>query len=92
MRQIKLFATLREIAGTKEISVPLPDGATVRDLMQLIGQISTALHDKIITPEGTFTGLVHVYVSGRNVEWLQGLDTVIRESDDVFLIPPVAGG
>jgi molybdopterin converting factor small subunit len=64
----------------------------VRDLICAVEKVHPRLGAEIVGPDGKFTGLVHVYVEGRNVEWLQGMDTVIRPGDELFLIPPVAGG
>lgn len=92
MRTIKLFATLRDFVGAKEITVPFEAGGTARDLLQAIRQVNPALGDKIADNNGQLSGLVHIFVEGRNIDWLQGLDTVITEADEVFMIPPVAGG
>jgi MoaD family protein len=92
MRTIKLFATLRDFVGAKDITVPFDGGGTARDLIQAIRQVNPALGDKIADQDGQLSGLVHIFVEGRNIDWLQGLDTVIADTDDVFLIPPVAGG
>ncbi len=70
MASIKLFATLRDIAGAKVLEVSFENVSIARDL----------------------TGQVHILVNGRNIMWLQGLDTPISEADNVVLIPPVAGG
>ena len=41
---------------------------------------------------GELTGLVHILVHGRNIQWLQGLDTPICEQDILTFLPPSAGG
>lgn len=91
MRTIKLIANLRDIAGAREIDVPFENGGTVRDLIRAIESVCPPLAEKIFR-DGQLTGLVHVFVQGRNVEWLNGLDTVIEDTEDLMLIPPVAGG
>ncbi len=92
MRTIKLFATLRDFVGAREITVPFEAGGTARDLIEAVRQVNPALGDKIADRDGQLSGLVHIFVEGRNINWLQGLDTVIAETDEVFMIPPVAGG
>ena len=92
MRTIKLLATLRDLAGTREITVPFENGGTVRELLHAVHEVSPELGDKILDQNGQLTGLVHVFVHGRNIDWLQGLDTVVSEADELMLIPPVAGG
>jgi molybdopterin synthase sulfur carrier subunit len=91
MRTIKLLATLRDLTGAKEITVPF-DGGTVRELLHAVQQVSPELGAKILDQDGQLSGLVHVFVRGRNINWLQGLDTIIDESDELMLIPPVGGG
>lgn len=91
-KTIKLFATLRDMTGAKQIEVPFHDGQTVRELIQSVSEISPALAGKMVNERGELTGLVHVLVDGRNVEWLDGLDTTIRAADTLVFLPPAAGG
>lgn len=92
MKTLKLFATLRDVVGAKEISVPFEEGQTVRDLMQAINDKHPVLGEQILTDDGQLTGLVQVLVRGRNISWLQGLDTSVSRDDVVILLPPSAGG
>lgn len=91
-KTVKLFATLRDITGKKTITVPFEDGQTVRKLIDDISLIEPELHNKIVDEHGEMTGLVHILVHGRNIEWLHGLDTPIKKSDQITLLPPSAGG
>lgn len=93
MKTLRLFATLRDIAGKKEIEVPFEDGQTVYQLIESIKQTCPELGDQIIDADGKFTGAVHILVDGRHVHWKEdGLNSLIREKDQVVLLPPVAGG
>ncbi len=92
MKTLKLLATLRDVAGTKDITVPFENGQTVRDLILSIQGINPELGAAIVDTDGQLTGLVNILVQGRNTVWLQGLDTVIKDSDTVVLLPPAAGG
>lgn len=92
MKTLKLFATLRDLAGQKTIDVPFTHGQTVRKLVEDITQINPALGAEILDENGDLSGAVHILVHGRNCEWLNGLDTTIKETDIVTLVPPVAGG
>jgi molybdopterin synthase sulfur carrier subunit len=93
MITIKLFATLRDIAGgVKTIQVPLGGTYTARDLALAVREMNPDLGAKLLTDQNQLTGQVHILVNGRNIEWLDGLDTRIAEGDTLALIPPVAGG
>lgn len=92
MKTIKLFATLRDIAKTKEISVPIQDGQTVAEMIESIRDLCPELAEEIVNDQGELTGLVHILVHGRHIQWLDGLSTTVNNSDTIVLMPPSAGG
>lgn len=93
MTTIKLFATLRDIAGgIKTLDVPLDDVQTARDLALAVSNANAALGRELLNEQGELTGKVHILVNGRNIEWLNGLDTPVQPDDLLVLIPPAAGG
>jgi molybdopterin synthase sulfur carrier subunit len=92
MRTIKLFATLRDVVGASEVSVPFEDGGTVRDLIRAIQEVSPELGAKVLDENGKLTGLVHIFVDGRNILHLEGLDTCITAGAQINIFPPVGGG
>jgi molybdopterin synthase sulfur carrier subunit len=91
IKTLKLLATLRDVAGTSQLDVPFEDGQTVRELLQTINDMCPSLGAKIIAGD-ELTGLVQILVHGRNISWLQGLDTTIQHDDVITLLPPSAGG
>jgi molybdopterin synthase sulfur carrier subunit len=92
MITLKLLASLRDVAGNKELNVPFEPGGTVRDLIRAIGQVSPEIRAKLVNEVGELSGETQILLSGRNVIWLDGLDTVIQPGTDITLIPPAAGG
>ncbi len=91
-KSLKLYSILRDAVGAKEVVIPFEGIHTVRDMIRVIGTVNPTLGAKIIGQDGELTGLVHILVHGRNIIWLQGLDTVVSDKDEVILIPPTAGG
>jgi molybdopterin synthase sulfur carrier subunit len=45
-----------------------------------------------ITQDGDLRRFVNVYVSGEDIRFQQGLETVIEDGDEVTILPAVAGG
>jgi molybdopterin converting factor subunit 1 len=78
---VRLFATLRERAGRDAVEVELPEGATVQDAMDAIGR-QPGLAD-------TITRMPVVMAVNREYA---SADSVLSESDELALIPPVSGG
>jgi molybdopterin converting factor subunit 1 len=76
--KVRLFASYREAAGTARLEAPLPAGARVRDLVDMLALQLPALR--------TAPGLVavnHAYV---------GPDHALHDGDEAAFIPPVSGG
>lgn len=92
MKTLQLFAMLRDIAGAKTIDVPFQDGQDCHQLLADIRTVAPELADYMIEDNGELTGTVHILVHGRHIQWLNGLDTTIKQDDVVTLLPPSAGG
>jgi molybdopterin converting factor subunit 1 len=76
--RVRLFASYREAAGTNRLEAPLPAGARVSELIELLAVRLPALK--------TARGMVavnHAYVTP---------DVKLHDGDEVALIPPVSGG
>jgi molybdopterin converting factor subunit 1 len=78
---VRLFAMLRERAGSEEVRVELPEGATVRDAVDALA-VQHGLDDLIARMP---------VVMAVNREYAS-VDSVLAESDELALIPPVSGG
>jgi molybdopterin converting factor subunit 1 len=78
--RVKLFAALREKAGTGELPVDLPEGATVADLAAALA--------KAIPEAAPLLVSVRYAVNCA----FAGPGTVIGQNDEVAVIPPVSGG
>lgn len=89
---VRFYATLRDLTGGGRVQVDLPPGATVRELLDAATARFPALAPLVWTPEGDLGDFVKVFVDGREVRYLQGLDTVINEGAVVDIFPPTAGG
>jgi molybdopterin synthase catalytic subunit len=76
---VRLFAGLRERAGTDRLDVDLPDGATVRELLD-------ALAGTPVGPIGPRQCVVAI-----NREYADA-GQPIAAGDEVALVPPVSGG
>jgi sulfur-carrier protein len=90
--QVRIFATLRDVVGTKQVDVPVGETSTVREVLQGMTQDYPALGAKLWNDQGGLSGLVNVFVNGRTLFALAGLDTPVTPADTLALFPPVGGG
>ncbi|MFQ5415653.1 MAG: ubiquitin-like small modifier protein 1 [Myxococcota bacterium] len=90
---VSFYATLRPLVGAKTLDFPLPDGATLRALLQRIVERFPALGPKLLAEDGELARGIHVFVNGRGAGYLpEGLDTRVAPADVIDVFPAVAGG
>lgn len=90
MSVVRLPQVLRQQAnGERAIEV---DGATVGDAVQALVGRHPGLASQLLTAEGELHRFVNVYLNGRDVRYLGGLDTPVEARDEIRLLPAIAGG
>jgi molybdopterin synthase sulfur carrier subunit len=91
--KVRVFGTLRMVVGDqKHVEVRVADGASARELLDQLILAYPGLQEKVLRQGGELRGGVGIFVNGRSVRFLDGLDTAIHEGDEVALFPPVGGG
>jgi MoaD family protein len=86
---VKIPTQLRSATGgesTVEVT-----GATVGEALDAVFDAHSELRERI-TQDGDLRRFVNVYVSGEDIRFQQGLETGIRDGDEVTILPAVAGG
>lgn len=89
---VRLYASLGELAGQRDTEVALPDGAVVRDILNHLGELRPVLAERLLDDDGNIPPSVNVFVNGRDIRDLDGLDTPVTPDDEVTILPPAAGG
>ena len=91
MVKVKFFAKFREIAGKKEMEFEARD---VRSLLREISRRDEELGKAILEDRDGVKPrkVVRIFVNGREIKWLRGLNTQLQENDVVSIFPPVGGG
>jgi molybdopterin converting factor small subunit len=77
---VRLFARLRDIAGTSELAADVPPGATIADVWA--GLVDR--HPALAPYAGSMS-------AARNLEYTR-LSAAVAEADEIAFMPPVSGG
>ncbi|MGC9175963.1 MAG: ubiquitin-like small modifier protein 1 [Thermoplasmata archaeon] len=86
---VKYFATLRKITGVQEENI---NAKTVGELLEIIEEkYGKEFHDSIFSGENFKKGVI-ILKNGKNVIYLDNLNTKLEDNDIVSIFPPVAGG
>jgi len=92
MMEIRLYATLRQVTGTKTVVVETHPGQTVGDALRALVAAHPRLSSSIWHDDGTLAGHVAVMLDGRDIRHLKGVDTLIGDAQHLDVFPPVGGG
>jgi len=47
---------------------------------------------RVLESDGTPRSLINIYINGKNSKFSSGMDTVLNDNDEVYILPAVAGG
>lgn len=90
MSTVHIPAVLRpNVGGVKTIDV---EGDSIRSVVTALVERHPSLGGQLLTDSGDLNRFVNVYVNGQDVRYLAGLDTPVAASDEVRLLPAMAGG
>lgn len=89
--KVKVFATLREVMD-KEIDLDLPESISISSLLNVLCDRYPGLYGELFDAPGTLKKFVNILKNGRNVYFINGLDTVLDDGDTIAMFPPLAGG
>jgi MoaD family protein len=87
--KVKIPTQLRSATeGEASASV---DGTTVGEVLDSLYERFGELRSRI-AEDGGLRRFVNVYVDGEDIRFLDGLDTQVKDGDEVTILPAVAGG
>ncbi len=91
MTTIRLYATLRDAHGGGVTQLKRV-GGPLRALLDDLLAIRPDLRGRVLDDAGCLVAHVTVFIDGRDVRYLAGLDTPVRPDQEVVIFPSMAGG
>ena len=91
---IRTIIGLKEILGTEVIELPVPEETTIKSLLALMvnkwgARLAPYLSD---AEDDRPLPKIRIAVNGRDIGFLQGMETALGDGDEVLLLPLVGGG
>jgi molybdopterin synthase sulfur carrier subunit len=84
--RLKLPIGLTYPEGQKELDC---EGATVGEALDDLIRLEPRLGPRIFKDDRMWVG---VFLNGRNIRALQGLETPLHDGDKMNIVPPISGG
>ena len=65
-------------------------------LQNAFAKISEVMGDdfkrRVLESDGTPRSLINIYINGKNAKFSSGMETILNDGDEVYILPAVAGG
>ncbi len=83
-------SVLNQGGGEKKIQI------SATKLTDAFSNISEKMGDdfkrRVLNEDGTPRSLINIYINGKNAKFSSGMQTSLKDGDEVYILPAVAGG
>jgi adenylyltransferase/sulfurtransferase len=83
-------SVLNQSGGEKKTEI------SADSLTDAFAKISELMGDdfkrRVLESDGTPRSLINIYINGKNAKFSSGMDTLLKDGDEVYILPAVAGG
>ncbi|TAK21520.1 MAG: MoaD/ThiS family protein [Chloroflexota bacterium] len=79
----------KSVGGAKDVRA---DGTTLVDLIGDLERQYPGLRDRLCEEDGSLRRFMNFYVNGEDIRYAQGIDTALKDGDELSIIPAVSGG
>lgn len=86
---IRIPTPLRTLTGGEE--QVKADGATVQQVIENLEKKHPGMRDRLLDEKGV-RRFVNIYVGDEDIRFLDGLETPLKEGEEISIVPAIAGG
>lgn len=83
-------SVLNKGGGEKKVEI------SADSLTAAFSKISEAMGDdfkrRVLNDDGTPRSLINIYINGKNAKFSSGMETLLKDGDEIYILPAVAGG
>ncbi|OQX68937.1 MAG: molybdopterin synthase sulfur carrier subunit [Sorangiineae bacterium NIC37A_2] len=88
--QVRIPTPLRTFTGGAE--TVSADGSTVQALIENLEALYPGLKERLVDEKGNVRRFVNLYVGEEDIRFLDGLQTELKDGDEISVVPAIAGG
>lgn len=88
--KITFYGALVRITGEKTVKI---NCSTLRDAIDaLTARYGVQFKNRILDEKGKLRRFINIYINGKDIRFLNHIDTRLKDGDKVSVIPAVGGG
>jgi len=92
--KVRTIVTLKKILGKGEVELSVPERSTLGELLTtMVNRWGDELASHLFEPKSTSVlPYIRLMVNGRDIAFLNRMETVLENGDEVLILPPISGG
>jgi molybdopterin synthase sulfur carrier subunit len=90
MANVRIPTPLRKLTNNEEL-VAIQAGTVGAAIQQLQAKFP-GIQERLVDESGAVRRFVNVYVNEEDIRFLNNLDTPLKDTDEISIIPAIAGG
>ena len=90
MATVRIPTPLRKLTNGKEEVAAA--GATIAEVIASLEAHYPGLKERICDEAGKVRRFVNIFANDEDIRFLENLDTPVKESDEISIVPAIAGG
>ena len=90
MPSILIPTPLRKL--TNELETVSAAGANVGELLDNLDATYPGLKERVCDEQGNVRRFVNIFVNGEDIRFLEEKATAVKDSDEISIVPAIAGG
>ncbi len=67
------------------------EGATIKDVIDNLERQHPGIKEKLVDDKGV-RRFVNIFVGDEDIRFMDGIDTAVKDGDEISIIPAIAGG
>ncbi len=90
MSTVRIPTPLRKLTGDQEVVTA--SGDTVGEILQNLEKTYPGLGERVYDENGAVRRFVNIFLNDEDIRFLEGPETKVAESDELSIVPAIAGG
>ena len=87
---VRIPTPLRRLTGGADVVDS--EGSNKSGVVENLESNYAGFKERLIDENGEMRYFVNLYLNGEDVRFLEGLDTLTKDGDEISIVPAVAGG
>jgi molybdopterin synthase sulfur carrier subunit len=88
--KVRIPTPLRNLTGGQDLVNT--NGGTLASAIDGLDDAHPGLKERLCDERGELRRFVNIYINGEDVRFLSGLNSELKDGDEVSIVPAVAGG